>query len=90
MRAGVSADVSVTGDLYLAGKGKVLVFGGDSLRLKDDFRTASKTSGIATSADGSSLYLGTQRGLVEVDAETGGRLRDIPIPGARRLLVLPG
>lgn len=90
MRAGVSADVSVNGDLYLAGKGRVLVFDGDSLRLKDEFRPASRISGIATSADGSSLYLGTPSGLSEVDAETGARLRRIPIPGARRLSVLPG
>ena len=90
MRAGVSADVSVNGDLYLAGKDRVLVFDGDSLRLKDDFRPTSRISGIATSADGSSLFLGTRRGLLEVDAETGARLRAIPIPGARRLSVLPG
>ena len=90
MRAGVSADVSVTGDLYLAGKGRVLVFDGDSLRLKDDLHPSSNTSGIATSADGSSLYLGGRQGLLEVDAETGATLRSIPIPGARRLSVLPG
>ena len=90
MRAGVSADVSVNGDLYLAGKDTVLVFDGDSLRLKNDFRPAPRTSGIATSADGSSLYLGRPDGLLEVDAETGARLRGITIPGARRLSVLPG
>ena len=89
LRAGVSADVSVDGDLYLAGEDTVLVFDGESLQLRRSFQPASGLSGIATSADGSKLYLGNDEGLLEVDAGTGQRLRTIPIPGERGLSVLP-
>ena len=89
LRAGVSADVSVNGDLYLTGKDRVLVFDGVTLQLQRSFRPGSGLSGIATSADGSKLYLGTTKALLEVDAGTGRRLRTFSIPGAHGLSVLP-
>ncbi len=89
LRAGVSADVSVNGDLYLTGKDRVLVFDGETLQLQRSFRPGSGLSGIATSADGSKLYLGTTKALLEVDAGTGMRLRTFSIPGAHGLSVLP-
>jgi len=89
LRAGVSADVSVNGDLYLTGKDRVLVFDGETLQLQRSMRPGSGLSGIATSADGSKLYLGKANRILEVDAGTGQRLRTISIPGARGLSVLP-
>ncbi|MDQ5874779.1 MAG: hypothetical protein M3526_05295, partial [Actinomycetota bacterium] len=89
LRAGVSADVSVDGDLYLTGKNRVLVFDGETLQLRNSMRPGSGLSGIATSADGSTLYLGKANRIVEVDAGTGKRLRAIRVPGARGLSVLP-
>jgi len=65
------------------------VFDGETLQLQRSMRPGSGLSGIATSADGSKLYLGKANRILEVDAGTGQRLRTISIPGARGLSVLP-